>query len=115
MDGEETHWPLTAIDCTISTDNLNTDDVQDLKNATKKFHSPGFDVYDILQCSFKKLGGHGKGYEPGTACDHISEEAEPTCDPGVRNDTFLFGSYYNYENEEGEVVSFKCAGLNGKR
>lgn len=84
---ERKPWPLTAVDCTLSLDNVEKEGEFELAQAITNFHGYGHNVVDILGCALGMLSGDG--YKEGGICDEISAA---TCQSP---DEHMFGSFFS--------------------
>jgi len=98
-EGESREWPLTAIDCTLALDVAQRavrkfpedENLRELKNVIKDFHSVAVPPEKVLECSLRMLGGHGDKND----CNGIAAACTEIGTNVVPYDHF-FGGYYGY-------------------
>ena len=93
----ERPWPMTAVDCSLSLDVAERsvdkhpadDNLRELKDVIKDFHSTAIPPEKVLECSLRMLGGYGNEKD----CDDV----QATCTKigtNVVPHSHLFGGYY---------------------
>jgi Peroxidase len=99
-EGPPEHWPLTAVDCSLSLDvvsravkkNPGDGYLHELKDVVKNFHTEAYPPEKALMCSLRIMGGEGDKDDCAdildASCTDIGTERVPS--------NHMFGSYYGH-------------------